>query len=272
MVIPVPAIPEKIQKTIEECSSKISVNNGNLLKESFLGKGNPTGEVCRVLVDFGKTCHEAFTTLMISKSLAAMESKIWAKSKSIWEHCSHDVPEKVQKTIEECSSKISVNNGNLLKESFLGKGDPTNEVCLVLVDFGKTCHEAFTKLMISKRPAAEESKIWARSKSIWEHCSHDVSDNSPASSLMQTLLKCGPKIEAKYGEQIRSNLLGRAKRRARGQRCEREDATGMVVRGDEAWQLRGAGARRSEGELVMVAARGRGEGKGKGGSCGVVVL
>ncbi|KAJ4844467.1 hypothetical protein Tsubulata_006054, partial [Turnera subulata] len=62
--------------------------------------------------------------------------------------------------------------------------------------------------MISKRPAAEESKIWARSKSIWEHCSHDVSENSPASSLTQTLLECGPKIEAKYGEQIRSNLLG----------------------------------------------------------------
>ncbi|KAJ4849653.1 hypothetical protein Tsubulata_009651, partial [Turnera subulata] len=121
------------------------------------------------------------------------------------------IPEKIQKTIEECSSKISVNNGNLLKESFLGKGDPTNEVCRVLVDFGKTCHEAFTKLMISKRPTAKESKIWARSKSIWEHCSHDVSDNSPASSLTQTLLECGPKIEAKYGEQIRDNLLGKVK-------------------------------------------------------------
>ncbi|KAJ4829515.1 hypothetical protein Tsubulata_048796 [Turnera subulata] len=121
------------------------------------------------------------------------------------------IPEKVKKTIEECSPKISVNNGNLLKESLLGNADPTNEVCLALINFGKTCHEAFAKLMISKRPVAEESKIWARSKSIWKHCSRDASDNSPSSSLMRALLECGPKIEAKYEEQIRDSLLGKVK-------------------------------------------------------------
>ncbi|KAJ4840733.1 hypothetical protein Tsubulata_032470 [Turnera subulata] len=126
---------------------------------------------------------------------------------------SKELPENVQKTIEECSPKISVNNGNLLKESLLGKGNPSNEVCLALINFGKTCHVAFTKLMISKKPAADESKIWARSKSNWKYCSRDVSDNPPeiSSSLTQTLLECGPKIEEKYGVQIRDNLLGKVK-------------------------------------------------------------
>ncbi|KAJ4851019.1 hypothetical protein Tsubulata_024164 [Turnera subulata] len=126
---------------------------------------------------------------------------------------SEELSEKVWKAITECSSKISVHNGNLLKESLHGKGNPTDKVCLALVGFGKTCHEAFTKLMISKSPASEESKIWARSKSVWKHCSHDVSDNKPdiSDSLTQTLLECGPKIEVKYGVQIRDNMLGKVK-------------------------------------------------------------
>ncbi|KAJ4843747.1 hypothetical protein Tsubulata_044094 [Turnera subulata] len=72
-------------------------------------------------------------------------------------------------TIASCAPKLPKNCGDEVKESVLGlEGSvPTTDCCRQLVRWGKTCHDTFAQLLVSREPASQKSSILTNSKTIW---------------------------------------------------------------------------------------------------------
>ncbi|KAJ4849871.1 hypothetical protein Tsubulata_048405, partial [Turnera subulata] len=74
--------------------------------------------------------------------------------------------------ISSSAAKLSKNCGDEVKQSVLGlQGSvPTDNCCRQLVRSGKTCHDSFAQLLVSREPASQKSSIIENSKTIWEEC------------------------------------------------------------------------------------------------------
>ncbi|KAJ4849864.1 hypothetical protein Tsubulata_048398 [Turnera subulata] len=164
--------PPPYSPIIASCAPKLPKNCGDEVKDSVLGlEGSvPTADCCRQLVRWGKTCHDAFAQLLVSREPASQKSSILTNSKTIWEGCV-DVEES-SPIISSCAAKLSKNCGDEMKQSVLGlQGSvPTDKCCRQLVRSGKTCHDAFAQLLVSREPASQKSSILENSKTIWEEC------------------------------------------------------------------------------------------------------
>ncbi|KAJ4822615.1 hypothetical protein Tsubulata_020945 [Turnera subulata] len=164
--------PPPYSPIIASCAPKLPKNCGDEVKESVLGlEGSvPTADCCRQLVRWGKTCHDAFAQLLISREPASQKSSILTNRKTIWEGCV-DVQES-SPIISSCAAKLSKNCGDEVKQSVLGlqASVPTDNCCRQLVRSGKTCHDAFAQLLVSREPASQKSSISENSKTIWEEC------------------------------------------------------------------------------------------------------
>ncbi|KAJ4822612.1 hypothetical protein Tsubulata_020940 [Turnera subulata] len=112
--------PPPYSPIIASCAPKLQKNCGDEVKESVLGlKGSiPTGDCCRQLVRWGKTCHDAFAQLLVSREPASQKSFILTNSKTIWEGCV-DVEES-SPIISSCAAKLTKNRGDEVKQSVLG--------------------------------------------------------------------------------------------------------------------------------------------------------
>ncbi|KAJ4825683.1 hypothetical protein Tsubulata_020776, partial [Turnera subulata] len=188
---------------IASCAPKLPKNCGDEVKESVLGlEGSvPTADYCRQLVRWGKTCHDAFAQLLVSREPASQKSSILTNSKTIWEGCV-DVEES-SPIISSCAAKLSKNCVDEVKQSVLGlQGSvPTDKCCSQLVQSGKTCHDAFAQLLVSREPASQKSSILTNSKTIWEGCV-DVEESSPFIS------SCAAKLTKSCGDEMKQSVLG----------------------------------------------------------------
>ncbi|KAG5240798.1 protein DOWN-REGULATED IN DIF [Salix suchowensis] len=85
--------------------------------------------------------------------------------------------------LEECHTKVTKHFAIQISNSVYTNKTPSEYCCQKHIATGKTCHDDFIKLFISKVPKDKLTFVVANGDQIWNHCYAIVALSPVASSL-----------------------------------------------------------------------------------------